>query len=87
MAKSFRGGKYIRKDGTTISDRISRITEKRERSSSDAKTKRGFKGSDTETYTFYNVRLGYRTLSASSYEDALRKAKAFGYTRRDLQKR
>ena len=53
----------------------------------DAGIKREFIGSDSNTYTFYKENLGYYTVTATSFEDALRIAKTRGYNRKNYQKR
>ena len=47
--------------------------------------RREFVGSDTEEYTFYNERHGTHTITAQSYEDALRIANSMGYTAADYR--
>lgn len=49
--------------------------------------KREFVGSDTQEYTFYNERHGMHTITAPSYEDALRIATSMGYTAGDYRKK
>ena len=43
----------------------------------------GFKGSKLEIYTFSDNVHGTHTFTASSYEDALRQAKVFGFDAED----
>ena len=47
----------------------------------------GFVGSDTKEYTFSDRVRGTRTITAESYEDALRIAQSLGYTASDYRKR
>lgn len=51
----------------------------------DAGDKRHFKGNESEKYTFSNTKLGPHTFTARSYEDALRQAKALGYSSKDYK--
>lgn len=53
----------------------------------EAGTKREFIGSRTIEYTFYNEAHGTHTITAESYEEALRIAESLGYTRSDYRKR
>ena len=46
---------------------------------------RHFKGSESEEYTFSNKKLGPHTITARSYEDALRMAKVLGYSSKDYK--
>lgn len=48
---------------------------------------REFIGSDTEEYTFYNEKHGTHTITARSYEEALRIANSMGYTAADYRKK
>ncbi len=50
-------------------------------------TAMGFVGSDVEEYVFSNTVKGTRTITAKSYEEALRIAESLGYTVRDYKKR
>lgn len=47
----------------------------------------GFVGSRTQEYTFSNDEHGTHTITAESYDEALRIAKSMGYTRGDYKKR
>ena len=51
----------------------------------DAGNEVGFKGSDTEEYIFSNPAHGTRTITADSFDEALRQAKIFGFTRSDYK--
>ena len=50
-------------------------------------TQREFVGSKTKGFTFSNVEQGTHTITAQSYEEALRMAESMGYTRADYKKR
>lgn len=47
----------------------------------------GFVGSDTKEYTFSDTQHGTHTITAQSYEEALRIAGSMGYTASDYEKR
>lgn len=47
----------------------------------------GFVGSKTQEYTFSDPEHGTHTITAESYEEALRIAESMGYTRGDYRKR
>lgn len=47
----------------------------------------GFVGSRTQEYTFSDVEHGTHTITAESYDEALRIAESMGYTRGDYKKR
>lgn len=47
----------------------------------------GFVGSDTKEYVFSDRVRGTRTITAESYEDALRLAQSLGYKASDYKKR
>ena len=49
--------------------------------------KREFIGSKTKEYTFSDTIHGTHTITAQSYEEALRIAESMGYTRGDYRKR
>lgn len=49
--------------------------------------KREFVGSNTKEYTFSDKQHGTHTITASSYEEALRVAESMGYTASDYRKR
>lgn len=49
--------------------------------------KREFVGSKTKEYTFSDTIHGTHTITAESYEEALRIAESMGYTRSDYKKR
>lgn len=53
----------------------------------DAGIKREFVGSNTKEYTFSDVEHGTHTITAESYDEALRIAESMGYTRGDYKKR
>ena len=53
----------------------------------DAGVKREFKGSPSTTYTFYKPSIGYYTVTARTFADALQQAKLRGYTRKDYKAR
>lgn len=48
---------------------------------------REFVGSDTREYTFADTVHGIRTITADSFEEALREAEVLGYTRSDYVER
>lgn len=50
-------------------------------------TKREFKGSTSQEFTFYSKTRGTITIRATSYEEALRLAKRRGYSRRRYGRR
>lgn len=50
-----------------------------------AGTKRKFIGSDVKEYTFYNESKGTLTITARTFEDALRVAKIRGYRRKNYR--
>lgn len=50
-------------------------------------TKREFIGSKTKEYTFSDLIHGTQTITATSYQEALRIAMSRGYTRGDYKKR
>lgn len=52
-----------------------------------ARNKREFIGSRIEEYTFSNYKRGTRTISATSFKEALRIAKSLGFTRGDYKER
>ena len=47
----------------------------------------GFVGSNTKEYTFSDTQHGTHTITASSYEEALRIAKSMGFTEDDYQRK
>lgn len=49
--------------------------------------KREFVASNTKEYTFSDKQHGTHTITASSYEEALRVAESMGYTASDYRKR
>lgn len=49
--------------------------------------KREFVGSKTKEYTFSDPEHGTHTITAESYQEALRIAESMGYTRGDYKKR
>lgn len=53
----------------------------------DAGIKREFIGSDSIEYDFSDRVHGTRTITADSFEDALRQAESLGYTRSDYRPR
>lgn len=53
----------------------------------EAGEKLGFIGSYMNEYVFFNKKHGTRTITAKSYEEALRIARSLGYTGKDYQKR
>lgn len=53
----------------------------------DAGVKREFVGSRTQEYTFSDEEHGTHTITAESYDEALRIAESMGYTRGDYKKR
>lgn len=55
--------------------------------SATAGVKREFIGSNTKEYTFYEKEHGTHTITAESYEEALRIAESMGYTASDYKKR
>lgn len=48
-------------------------------------TKREFKGSKSNEYTFYSPSRGTLVVTATSFEEAWRRAKALGYSRRNYR--
>jgi len=50
-----------------------------------AGTKREFKGSKSNEYTFYSPSKGTLVVTATSFEEAWRRAKALGYSRRNYR--
>ena len=55
--------------------------------SNEAGIQREFIGSRTKEYTFSDTEHGTHTITADSYEEALRIAESMGYTRGDYRKR
>lgn len=47
--------------------------------------KRKFKGSNSAQYVFTRRGLGTLTVTATSFEEALRKAKSYGYSSKDYK--
>lgn len=58
---------------------------KRKMRSETAGTKREFKGSKSNEYTFYSPTRGTLVVTATSFEEAWRRAKALGYSRRNYR--
>lgn len=58
---------------------------KRKAKSDTAGTKREFKGSSSNEYTFYSSTRGTLVITATSFEEAWRRAKALGYSRRNYR--
>lgn len=50
-----------------------------------AGTKREFKGAKSKTFTFYSPSRGTLVITATSFEEAWRRAKALGYSRRNYR--
>lgn len=50
-------------------------------------TPRHFIGSDMQEYTFFNTKQGMHTITAESYEEAVRIAQSLGYSASDYKKR
>lgn len=87
MIKRRIGGKYVRiTDADGYYGRNSAGT-KMEFLPNDAGIKREFVGSKTKEFTFSDTIHGTHTITATSYEEALRIAESMGYTRGDYRKR
>lgn len=80
------GGKYERITATGYYGRNDAGNPRFMRSN-DAGVKREFEGSRSNEYTFSDKEHGTHTITAESYEDALRIAESMGYTRGDYRKR
>ena len=87
MIKRQIGGKWVRVNDATGYFGRNDAGNKREIGQNDAGIKREFVGSKTKEYTFSDTIHGTHTITANSYQEALRIAESMGYTRSDYKKR
>ena len=87
MIKRKIGGKYIRITDATGYFGRNDAGDQRYMGGGGEPTKREFIGSETKEYTFSDTVHGTHTITAQSYEEALRIAESMGYTRSDYKKR
>lgn len=87
MIKRRIGGKYMRVADASGYYGNNTAGQKQEFVGASAGVKREFVGARTKEYTFSDTMHGTHTITAESYEDALRIAESLGYTRSDYKKR
>ena len=80
--KTSRGGRYGKLTEANGYYGRAEAGQRHRAGSSDYGTKREFVGSGDKTFTFYSDTGGTLTVSASSYQEAWRMAKARGYKSR-----
>lgn len=85
MVKERRGGKYPIQAQTNGYYGNNDAGNKHELVEKEWGTPREFVGSKTQTYTFSDKEHGTHTITAESYEEALRIAESMGYTRGDYR--
>lgn len=87
MIKRRIGGKYVRVTDADGYFGKNDAGNKRYKGGGGEPEKREFIGSNTKEYTFSDTIHGTHTITAQSYEEALRIAESMGYTRGDYRKR
>lgn len=85
--KTHRGGKYQKGEREYGDYGTNTAGQKHELREKEWGTKREFKGSQLREYTFYSETRGTFTIRAKDYWDALRQAKARGYSRRSYRRK
>lgn len=85
--KERRGGKYANKHLINADGYYGRHDAGTPRTfvGKEAGTRRKFIGSDVREYTFYSESKGTLTITAKTFEDALRIAKVRGYRRKNYK--
>lgn len=87
MIKRKIGGKYVRLASADGYYGREDAGIKRTIGSDEAGVKREFVGSKTREFTFSNRTYGTHTITAESFEEALRIAESMGFSRGDYKKR
>lgn len=87
MIKRKIGGKWVRVNDATGYFGRNDAGDKPEFKPKDWGDDVGFVGSKTKEYTFSDTIHGTHTITANSYQEALRIAESMGYTRSDYKKR
>ena len=85
--KSHRGGKHYSSKGNKVHPRTDTAGQRHELQEKEWVTKREFVGSGQREYVFYSETQGTLTIRANNYWDALRQAKARGYSRRKYRRK